>query len=130
MIPEIDEPPTDSLNLETTALMKCIGPCLTLLTKESTFLKTFMCILFAVEHVLNYFQVKWKQRVRKTGNVAHCLWSLVSHPLFAKGLNWMPRALKVSCPLIANMKLFVNISNFCKCFFFHIMAFSVAHWDT
>ena len=41
----------------------------------------------------------------------------------------MPRGLKVSCPLIATMILFVNIRNFYKLNFLYNMVFSVAHWD-
>ena len=44
----------------------------------------------------------------------HRLWYLVSRTLFAKGLNRMPRGLKVSRPLIANMIPFITISNFFK----------------
>ena len=42
----------------------------------------------------------------------------------------MPRGLKVSCPLIATMILFVNIRNFYKLNFLDNMTFSIAHWDT
>jgi hypothetical protein len=35
--------------------------------------------------------------------------------IFAKGLNYMLRGLKLSRALIANMIPFVNISNFFKC---------------
>ena len=38
----------------------------------------------------------------------------MSRTLFAKGLNYMPRGLKVSRLLIINMIPFVNISNFFK----------------
>ena len=37
--------------------------------------------------------------------------------------------LKVSCPLSANMILFVNISNFLKGKSIYVMTFGVAHWD-
>ena len=47
---------------------------------------------------------------------------------FAKGLNQMPRDLKVSHPL-ANMISFVNISNFFKWKNIYIVTFRVAHWD-
>jgi hypothetical protein len=47
-----------------------------------------------------------------------------------KGLNQMPRGLKVSHPLIANMIPFVNISNFLKWKNIYIMKFKVANWDT
>ena len=43
----------------------------------------------------------------------------------------MPQGLKVSRPLIANMILFVNMSNFFKWKNNYIMTFRVvAHWDT
>ena len=42
----------------------------------------------------------------------------------------MPRGLKVSCPLFANVILFVNISNLFKCKETYIMIFREAHWDT
>ena len=41
-----------------------------------------------------------------------CTPFIVSRTLFAKGLNYMPRGLKVSHPLLANMILFFNSSNF------------------
>ena len=44
-----------------------------------------------------------------------------------KGINWMPRDLKVSHFLIANMILFVDIRNILK---FYIMASSLAHSNT
>ena len=60
----------------------------------------------------------------------HNLWYLVSHTLFAKGLNEMSRGLKVSRLLIADMIQFVYISNFLKWENIFIMTFRVAHWDT
>ena len=42
----------------------------------------------------------------------------------------MPRGLKESRPLIANIIPFINISNFFKRTNIYIMTFSVAHWDT
>ena len=36
----------------------------------------------------------------------------------------MPKSLKVSCPLFANMMLFINISNFIKLFYFLMTFFS------
>jgi hypothetical protein len=42
----------------------------------------------------------------------------------------MPKGLKVSCMLIVNMILFVNISNLLRRNINHVMTFSVAHWDT
>jgi hypothetical protein len=42
----------------------------------------------------------------------------------------MPRSLKVSCPLIANMIPFVNISKFFKWTNIYITTFGVAHWVT
>ena len=42
----------------------------------------------------------------------------------------MPRGLKVSRLLIANMIPFVNISNFFKWKIIYFMTFRVAHWDT
>jgi hypothetical protein len=60
----------------------------------------------------------------------HCLWYLVSCTLFAKDLNWAPKGLKVSRLLIADMILFVTISNFLKCQNILSMTFNIAHWDT
>ena len=42
----------------------------------------------------------------------------------------MPRGLKVSHLLLANMIPFVNISNFFKWKNVYFMTFRVAHWDT
>ena len=41
----------------------------------------------------------------------------------------MPRGLKVSHPLITNMILLANISNFLKQRIIYMMTSSVAHWD-
>jgi hypothetical protein len=41
----------------------------------------------------------------------------------------MPRGLKMSRPLIANMIPFVNISNFFKWKNIYIMTLRVSHWD-
>ena len=62
-------------------------------------------------------------------SLLHHLWCVVSHTLFAKGLNYMPRGLKSSRPLIINMILFVNISNILSVKTIYIMTFRVAHWD-
>ena len=40
----------------------------------------------------------------------------------------MPRGLKVSCLLIVNIILFVNIFNFLSEEIVYIMTFSIAHW--
>ena len=49
------------------------------------------------------------------GAIGLCVkWPLVSHTLFVKGLNQMLRGLKVPCPQIVNMILFVNVGNFLK----------------
>ena len=58
--------------------------------------------------------VKWVVSKKNIVLPLRRLWYLVSRTLFAKGLKQMPRGLKVSRPLIANMILFVNISNFFK----------------
>ena len=42
----------------------------------------------------------------------------------------MLRCLKVSRLLIANMIVFVHVSNILKWKFIYIMTFRVAHWDT
>ena len=42
----------------------------------------------------------------------------------------VPIGLKVSCPLIVNMTLFVNISTLFKWKYVYILTFSVAHSDT
>ena len=42
----------------------------------------------------------------------------------------MPTLLKVSCLVIANMILFMNISNFLKWKVIYIMTFKVTHLDT
>ena len=41
----------------------------------------------------------------------------------------MHRGLKLSCPLIVNMILFVIIGNFLKLNSIFITTFSIAHWD-
>ena len=53
----------------------------------------------------------------------HCLWYLVSHTMFAKGLNYIVRSFKVLCLLIVNMR------NFFKWKLIYIMIFGIAHWD-
>jgi hypothetical protein len=53
----------------------------------------------------------------------------VSRTLVAKGLTYMPRGLKMSIPQIANMILFINISDFFKVKNIYIMTFRVADWD-
>ena len=47
-----------------------------------------------------------------TTTVVHRLRYLVSCTLFAKGLNWITRGLKVSRPLVVSVLSFVNLSNF------------------
>ena len=49
---------------------------------------------------------------------------------FVMRLNYVCRGLKVPCPLIANMNLYMNTSNFLKGQIIDIMTFSIAHWDT
>ena len=44
----------------------------------------------------------------------HHLWYLVSRTIHAKNLNYMPRDLKVSYMMIANMIPFINIGNILK----------------
>lgn len=44
----------------------------------------------------------------------HCLWHLVWSTLFAKGYTKLSKGQEMSCPLLVNMTLFVNISNFLK----------------
>jgi hypothetical protein len=56
--------------------------------------------------------------------------SLVSHSPFVKGLDYMPRSLRVSCLLIINMILFVNKSHFLKVKIIYNVMFSLAHCDT
>ena len=49
----------------------------------------------------------------------HCLWYLVPCTIFAKGLKWMPRGLRVSHLLVANMILFVNKATFKEKVYLH-----------
>jgi hypothetical protein len=44
----------------------------------------------------------------------HLRYLVVSCTMFVKGLNRVPRGLKVSCPQIVNTTPFVNICNFYK----------------
>ena len=60
----------------------------------------------------------------------HRLRCLVSRTLFAKSLNKMLRGLKVSCPLIVNMILFVNITICFKWIFISIVTCRVGFWNT
>ena len=46
-----------------------------------------------------------------------------------ESLNQMPGGLKMSCPQIASMVPFVNISNFFMQNNIYIMTFRVARWD-
>ena len=46
------------------------------------------------------------------GTMVHRLWYSISCILYAKGLSYMPRGLKVSHLLIANELFIINISNF------------------
>ena len=41
----------------------------------------------------------------------------------------MSRGLKVPCPLVVNIILFINISKSYKVMLFHTMKFRVAYWD-
>jgi hypothetical protein len=69
-----------------------------------------------------------RYKCRNVG-ILHHLWHLVSRTLFVKGLNWMPRGLKVSQPLTVNMIPFVNIRNIFKWNNIYILTSRVAHWD-
>ena len=73
---------------------------------------------------------KWPLALSLPSTMVHHLWYLVSRTLFAKGLNSMPRCLKMYDQLIVKMIPFANISNFFKWKNIYIMTFRVAHWDT
>ena len=61
----------------------------------------------------------------------HQLWYLVTHTLFAKGINYIcPKSLKVSRPRIANMTLIANISSFLEWKYNYIVvAITIARGD-
>ena len=59
----------------------------------------------------------------------HRLWYLLSRTLFVKGINEVPRGLKVSHLPIANMILFINISNYLKWpFIYHVKLEMIVLW--